>query len=428
MAAAASVHISTEWQELESDPGLFTLLLEDFGVRGVRVREVYDITQAFEDRVYGFVFLFQWTEERRARRKAMLTGEAFVTDKQVVKSMFFAHQIVNNSCATHALVSILLNCDVDDSIDIGPTLLRLKSFSTGLDPESKGYAIGNMPELAAAHNNHARPDLPLPSNMIKKGSASSTALTVATMDAFHYVSYVPIRDRLFELDGLKEFPIDHGPWAETEQWTDLFRRVIDRRLKDGEGIQFNLMALVHDSIPRLSQELKLLQSKEKDLLNTAIRLAKEKAQEITKDEGEVEQQYVRILRDVSETLDPTCVEDVASLASDGKSLDEQLRIATASVKVNHTKLECCKRDFHEEVDTMHRYHTEARRRTHDYDAFITTFVKALASNKLLPKRLVEKAVAGIPKKKPLARNKKMNHNPKPKNQTQLLVNSVNFPI
>jgi ubiquitin carboxyl-terminal hydrolase BAP1 len=33
-----------------------------------------------------------------------------------------------------------------------------------------------------------------------------------TGEAFHFVSYVPIRGRLFELDGLKPFPMDHGKW------------------------------------------------------------------------------------------------------------------------------------------------------------------------------------------------------------------------
>lgn len=33
---------------------------------------------------------------------------------------------------------------------------------------------------------------------------------VRTMEAFHFVSYVPITGRLFELDGLKVYPIDHG--------------------------------------------------------------------------------------------------------------------------------------------------------------------------------------------------------------------------
>ena len=396
--AAAGLHISTDWQELESDPGLFTLLLKDFGVRGVTVREVYDVTQAFEDQVYGYVFLFQWTEERRARRKALSTVDAFVTDRQIVKNMFFAHQIVNNSCATHALISILLNCD--DSIDIGPTLVQLKTFSTGLDAESKGYAIGNMPELAAAHNNHARPDLPLPNN-VKKGSVGASAHTV-TMDTFHYVSYVPIGNRLFELDGLKEFPIDHGPWGESEAWTDLFRRVIEKRLKDGDGIQFNLMALVRDSIPRLSQELKLLQSKEKMLLDTAIQLAREKLES----DGDEKDAFAKVLRSVSEALASNDVQEVAMLSTEGRSLDDQLRIATACVKLNHSKIEQCKRNFQEEVDTIQRYHTEAYRRTHDYDPFITTFIKELATNKLLPKKLVEKATAGVTRKRPPARNRK----------------------
>jgi hypothetical protein len=30
------------------------------------------------------------------------------------------------------------------------------------------------------------------------------------MEAFHFVSYVPIHGHLFELDGLKPYPIDHG--------------------------------------------------------------------------------------------------------------------------------------------------------------------------------------------------------------------------
>lgn len=97
---------------------------------------------------------------------------------------------------------------------------------------------------------------------------------VRTMEAFHFVSYVPIKDRLFELDGLKAYPIDHGetqypsinattelshnimfsklnglkivctkspcekswkpsnagPWGEEEEWTDKARRVIMERI------------------------------------------------------------------------------------------------------------------------------------------------------------------------------------------------------
>lgn len=72
------------WLELESDPGLFTLLLEDFGVKGVQVEEVYDLQRSIEGPVFGFIFLFRWIEERRARRKIVETTETFVKDEEAV--------------------------------------------------------------------------------------------------------------------------------------------------------------------------------------------------------------------------------------------------------------------------------------------------------------------------------------------------------
>ena len=98
------------WLELESDPGLFTLLLEDFGVKGVQVEEIYDLHKCLEGPVvYGFIFLFRWIEERRARRKIVETTDIYVKDEDAVNTIFFAQQVVPNSCATHALLSVLVS-------------------------------------------------------------------------------------------------------------------------------------------------------------------------------------------------------------------------------------------------------------------------------------------------------------------------------
>ena len=272
---AQSVDVA-EWKELESDPGLFSLLIEDFGVRGVRVEEVYDTSRKLDGEVYGFVFLFRWEGDRRARKKSMATYDTFVTEEEVVNRIFFANQVVTNSCATHALLSVLLNCP--PSVELGPLLTRFKEFTKGLSPQNKGIAIGNVKELEQAHNKHAKPEQWSAPIISRRSSIVSSAHALQP-ETYHFTSYVPINDRLFELDGLKDYPIDHGPWGEEEEWTDLFLRIISQRLSKSENFLFNLMAVVCDPVPRLSQELKRLCVMQGELVDAAMRLATGKRRE-----------------------------------------------------------------------------------------------------------------------------------------------------
>lgn len=259
------------WLELESDPGLFTLLLEDFGVKGVQVEEIYDLNKPLDSQVYGFIFLFRWVEERRSRRKVVEQTEQFVKDEDVVNNIFFAQQMVPNSCATHALISILLNCP---NIHLGETLHRLKAHTQGMSPENKGWAIGNTPELACAHNSHAMPQA---KRRLEKSSSVSTGRFTGRGEAFHFVSYVPIGSRLYELDGLKPFPIDHGPCSD-QDWTDNFRSVIQDRLgitaDEYNEIRFNLMAVVPDRRLAIQHKLKMLRTNKQIVLDAIQQIVK----------------------------------------------------------------------------------------------------------------------------------------------------------
>jgi ubiquitin carboxyl-terminal hydrolase BAP1 len=149
-------YLADGWLELESDPGLFTLLIEDFGCKNVQVEEIYDLSKVnlIDDHVYGFIFLFKWIEERRSRHRQMFLNNNsnlnktnridlqsfsepyYVEDENIVNSIFFAHQLIPNSCATHAILSVLLNCN---NINLGENLSRLKEMTNSLDPESKCF-------------------------------------------------------------------------------------------------------------------------------------------------------------------------------------------------------------------------------------------------------------------------------------------------
>lgn len=300
------------WLELESDPGTFSLLIEDFGCYGAQVDEIYDLEQKIEGPVFGFIFLFKWLNnqpnDRSRNQKSNSTVVnsfdkdneqqppeqrqwTFVKDANIIREMFFAKQMISNSCATHALISILLNCDYNE-LNLGPTLTRLKEDTKILNPEDKGYAIGNFPELAKAHNSHA--SFSSLYNRIKSTSHSAAGMSYMISgnqrtnlqqqnkhEAYHFVSYVPINNRLYELDGLKNFPIDHGPLSSNEDWTEKFRSVIKQRLlinKSGDDstlsndIRYSLLAVVPDKRIKLGAKLKKLRKHHKVIQDSIKRM------------------------------------------------------------------------------------------------------------------------------------------------------------
>ena len=83
-------------------------------------------------------------------------------------------------------------------------------------------------------------------------------------EIFHFICFVPIDGRLYELDGLKPFPIDHGSILNDSNWTNKFTPIIKDRISSfnsgtqNHEIRFNLMALVPDKVARLSRKLEVL--------------------------------------------------------------------------------------------------------------------------------------------------------------------------
>lgn len=297
-------NLTEGWLELESDPGLFTLLLEDFGVKGVQVEEIYDLHKPLESPVYGFIFLFRWIEERRSRRKFVDQIESFVRDEETINNIFFAQQMVPNSCATHALLSILLNCP---NLHLGETLSRLKHHTLCMNPENKGWAIGNTPELACAHNSHA---IPQARKKTDKNAGVSTGRF--TGEAYHFVSFVPINGHLFELDGLKPYPTDHGPWASDEDWTDKFRRVMAERLGRDAGeqvhdIRFNLMAVVPDRRIALTQRIAALEMNQKRVKEAVSKIGKHMRHLLAKSRDYNEQGELVLMANNESSMNPSIV-------------------------------------------------------------------------------------------------------------------------
>lgn len=125
--------------------------------------------------------------------------------------LFYANQVINDACATYALLSILMNRSKD--LELGDQLNLLREFSFGMTAKDKGWAIGNSDGIRGAHNSFTRQD---------PFEIEYTKNTGKEEDAFHFISYVPFKGQLYELDGLQRGPISFGPCTE-ENWLALAR-------------------------------------------------------------------------------------------------------------------------------------------------------------------------------------------------------------
>mmetsp|Transcript_12919 Transcript_12919/g.27227 ORF Transcript_12919/g.27227 Transcript_12919/m.27227 type:complete len:330 (-) Transcript_12919:97-1086(-) len=321
---------SGSWTTIESDPGVFTELIELFGTKGVQVEEIYSLDRETLNGVapvYGLIFLFKWNQESKKRKAA----------DEDNPDVFFASQVVNNACATQALLSILLN---RPEIELGDELTKFKQFTADFSPDMKGLAISNCESIRNAHNSFARPE---PFAMEDPRSASPD------QDVYHFISYLPVAGHLYELDGLQKGPINHGECT-SEDWLDKVCPVIMQRIEQysQNEIRFNLLALIKNRMDTYTAKLEALEKKRAEL-------------------GAVKKEGTSMEVDGENTSsDPALLKEV----------DQEVAVVKEQMALEREK--------------RSKWRDENIRRKHNYIPFLFNFLKILAEKKQL-KSLIEKA-------------------------------------
>jgi len=325
---------TVSWCTIESDPGVFSELIEQMGVKDVQVEEIYSLDEAsFADfsPVYGLIFLFKWRSEK---------------DDRPVESeydFYFARQVITNACATQAILSVLLN---RPSIDLGAGLTEFKNFTKTFNPDDRGVALSACDIVKTAHNSFARPE---PFVVESKAAKDDD-------DVFHFIAYVPINGKLYELDGLKQGPILLGPCTD-ENWLAVAQPAIQKRIERyaRSEIRFNLMAIVR---------------KRSAVYSAAIQNCNSKLEALK-----------------SESAQPNISQ------SDKDNLSAQIAELNNQISNLQAKLEA-------EAEKQRAWKIENIRRKHNYIPFIVNMLRLLAEKGELP-QLVKKAM----EKPPPARQK-----------------------
>lgn len=316
-----------DWCTIESDPAVFTELLETLGCTTVELKELYSLDDdslaalISQHKVYGLIFLFQWKQEQEQQQAvASKTKQPPLAEDDIPPNLFFAHQVTTNACATQAILSVLLNAA---SVELGEELQEFKTFTSSFPPNLKGVAISSSESIKKAHNSFARPEA-----FWTDPEHKPRIVDPDQQEAFHFVAYVPVEDKVYELDGLQKGPIVVGSTDDSSTttgstendsslaWIQQARTAIQERMQQAgeQHVKFNLMAVIQDA--RVPLQEALAQSPHDAAAATA--LAHEQAK---REQWRVENQRRR------HNYVPLCVQLLKELARQGKlaALTQQAR-------------------------------------------------------------------------------------------------------
>ena len=224
----------SEWCTIESDPGVFTELIKNIGVKGVQVEEILDLDtlEVGNEQVFGLIFLFKYIPNSGYTPNILSHWD---------EDLYFAKQVIVNACATQAILAILMNNA--DKISLGETLSDLKAFSLQMDPYMKGLAISNCEKIKEEHNKFSRPE-PFVFTKTSEGTEKN--------DVFHFVGYIHFKNSIYEIDGLKEGPILIEENVKYEEWISKVKPAIMSRISlyANNEIKFNLLAVIPDKLEK----------------------------------------------------------------------------------------------------------------------------------------------------------------------------------
>ncbi|CAG4977330.1 unnamed protein product [Colias eurytheme] len=216
---------------MESNPEVMNKYLQKLGVSSKwKMVDVLglekDALQWVPRPVLAVLLLFPLSEsyeQHRSQEEIELRSKA-----QEVNDVFHLRQVLSNVCGTIALVHSVANNAHTIEIEEGP-LKRFLNDAKGLDAAAKGALLENSAALLDAYKD------------LVGGGNDETDVNEASN---HFVTFIHKDGKLFELDGRKSFPIEHGattPETFLEDAAKICREFIAR---EPDNIGFNVIALV----------------------------------------------------------------------------------------------------------------------------------------------------------------------------------------
>lgn len=194
----------SNWQPLESNSELITKYLASIGMDTTEF-EFQDLLsyeewaqQMIKQPVLGLLFIYEITDKQEQYRKQ--EAERIAKEGQhVSQGVFFMKQFAENACGTIGVFHLLGNLPVeyrklikDDSM-----LAKFYNKAKGKSAEEAGQIFEGDDEIKDKH--------------VDATKEGQTNVDEHLNTNNHFIALVRVDDALYELDGRKNHPVNHGP-------------------------------------------------------------------------------------------------------------------------------------------------------------------------------------------------------------------------
>eukprot|EP00128_Syssomonas_multiformis_P000702 Colp12_sorted_trinity150504_noHs@17181 len=219
-----------KWLPLESNPEVMNKFVHNLGLGNEwGYTDVWgldpDLLAMIPQPVVAVLLLFPITDKYEAFRKE---EEQELLRHEPPKDVYFLRQYVGNACGTIGLLHSIANNA--ETLKLGGYLQEFVQKTTPLSAEERGHYLSDDEGITTAHSESA-------------AEGQTEAPTEDEEVNLHFVCFVQKNGRLYELDGRKPRPVDHGPSSADSLLADAAKVVQTFMEREPDNLNFTVIAL-----------------------------------------------------------------------------------------------------------------------------------------------------------------------------------------
>ncbi|XP_043854211.1 ubiquitin carboxyl-terminal hydrolase isozyme L3 isoform X3 [Dromiciops gliroides] len=222
------------WLPLEANPEVTNQFLRQLGLHpNWQFVDVYgmepELLSMVPRPVCAVLLLFPITEKYevfRIEEEEKIKSEG----QDVTESVYFMKQTISNACGTIGLIHAIANNKDKMNFESGSTLKKFLEESLSMSPEERARYLEKYEAIRVTHESSAH-------------EGQTEAPSIDEKVDLHFIALVHVDGHLYELDGRKPFPINHGKTSDDTLLEDAIEVCKKFMERDPEELRFNAIAL-----------------------------------------------------------------------------------------------------------------------------------------------------------------------------------------